>query len=122
MQNEDMNGTAVPPGDIPITDVKKLYASFVTACVEQRVMNTVVAQASIAMLTDALANMSNASLLAQETYSDIMGEATQYLQNVAMDLSHDIADAVNTAQLAADGETKTVNPLASLDALDGDKH
>lgn len=92
-------------------ELAALYTGFVNAAVTNLVSNTQVAQASIMMLTDALTNMSKASELPREAYEEIAGEVISYLQTVAMNLSHDIADAVETAKTAAAGEGSNVVQL-----------
>ena len=75
-------------------EVKALYEAFTQAAVAQTVTNTTAAKASIFMLADALANMGGVQRVSQEQFNEIVGELLTYLEQMAMNLSHDISGIV----------------------------
>jgi hypothetical protein len=74
--------------------IAALYTEFVNACTVSEASNTVVAQTSIMMLTDALTNMCEAHTLPGETFNALVTDVVEHLMAHAMSLSGDIAAIV----------------------------
>lgn len=109
MNDQEVNGTeapeAVDPATVQLSETtNKLYMSFQGAALEAQAKNSNVADASILLLAEALANMTEAATLPQDDYNGIMGNVLATLRGVAVNLSHEIAAVV--------AEVKTINEEA----------
>lgn len=99
MNDQEVNGTEATEGAEPATVelnevTNALYMSFQGAALEAQAKNSNVADASILLLAEVLANMTEASTLPQDDYNGVMGQVLAALRGFAVQLSHDIAATV----------------------------
>lgn len=99
MNDQEVNGTeateVAEPATVELNEVTNaLYMRFQGAALELQAKNSNVADASILLLAEALANMTEASSLPQDDYNAVMGQVLAALRSVAVQMSHDIAATV----------------------------
>lgn len=109
MNDQEVNGTeateVAEPATVELNEVTNaLYMSFQGAALEAQAKNGNVADASILLLAEALANMTEASTLPQDDYNGVIGQVLAALRGFAVQLSHAIAATV--------AEVKSINEEA----------
>lgn len=96
-EETQLDATETPAATAEVSEaIKALYEVFVQGAVAHTATNTTVAQAAILMLSDALANMAGAYKLPQDQFNEVVGEMLHYFEQVAMNLSHDVAGVVES--------------------------